>query len=337
MVFFLIEMLMIAVFQSSANYTRCTWASRVIPIVLGLILLGAAILKTYQLATEPILEKGILSSRLVQVIVVEFQLGLAFWLMSGIQSRRAHLVGIITFAMFAIYNLLLLVEGQRSCGCFGNLEVSPWFTLGLDVVAVIALYGSLLTMRLGPVSRELGPPMRSDTGGQEETPDAPLSSYSQARGGAVWFLLFLVAALTSGYATFAFRNTGLEEDDQLLKAGRTVLLEPEKWQTGKPFPLFRWIDNSEPLRTGSWVVILFKHDCLHCQQEIPQLIEEFDSRGARVALLELPPHGPFPLSRLPLMLKLKDEIDWFCQVPVICELANGNVVRVRRDPEIAHH
>jgi hypothetical protein len=37
------------------------------------------------------------------------------------------------FGILTGVSLYLAVEGQASCGCFGKVEVSPWWTLALDV------------------------------------------------------------------------------------------------------------------------------------------------------------------------------------------------------------
>ena len=58
-------------------------------IILGLILLTAAALKGHQLATEPVAETGVLSSRWFLIGGVEFELFFGLWLTSGLQPPRA--------------------------------------------------------------------------------------------------------------------------------------------------------------------------------------------------------------------------------------------------------
>jgi hypothetical protein len=36
-------------------------------------------------------------------------------------------------------SLYLALAGQRSCGCFGRMTVSPWLTLIFDIAAMAAL------------------------------------------------------------------------------------------------------------------------------------------------------------------------------------------------------
>ncbi len=55
----------------------------VVRVALGLLLLTAAGLKGYQLATEPVAEDGLLTSRWFLIAVVEFELTFSLWLLSG--------------------------------------------------------------------------------------------------------------------------------------------------------------------------------------------------------------------------------------------------------------
>ncbi len=54
----------------------------VVRIGLGLLLLTAAALKGHQLATEPVAETGLLTSRWFLIAVVEFELFFGLWLMA---------------------------------------------------------------------------------------------------------------------------------------------------------------------------------------------------------------------------------------------------------------
>ena len=65
------------------------WAT---PLV-ALVLLVAAVLKAHQLATEPVVGSGLLDSRWLLVAVVQHELFLAFWLLSGLFPRTACCFG----------------------------------------------------------------------------------------------------------------------------------------------------------------------------------------------------------------------------------------------------
>jgi hypothetical protein len=75
--------------------------------------------------------------------------------LSGLAPRAAWLASLVFFALGAAANLYLVLEGQRSCGCFGRVEVNPWWTVGLDAAIVLALMGCR------PLLRTVSNPTRS--------------------------------------------------------------------------------------------------------------------------------------------------------------------------------
>ena len=103
------------------------------------ILIAAALLKGYQLATAPVVGSGLFSSRAFLIALVEFEWLLGVWLLSGLYPRRAWQVALACFAGFACVSLYKGLSGDASCGCFGRVEVSQRWTLVLDLGAVLAL------------------------------------------------------------------------------------------------------------------------------------------------------------------------------------------------------
>ena len=49
------------------------------------------------------------------------------------------LVCLSSFVIFAIVNSQLVLVGQASCGCFGSLQVSPVYALGIDLIVILLL------------------------------------------------------------------------------------------------------------------------------------------------------------------------------------------------------
>ncbi len=111
----------------------------VVRMILGGILLVAAGLKAYQLATEPAAEISLMTSRWFLVGVVEFEVLLGLCLIAGVLSKPVWLVTLGCFSVFTCATLYKALTGEASCGCFGSVHVNPWYTLGLDVAAVFAL------------------------------------------------------------------------------------------------------------------------------------------------------------------------------------------------------
>ncbi len=117
----------------------CAW--RVLRVALGSLLLTAAVLKGYQLATGPVAEAGLLTSRWFLVLVVEFESILGVWLLAS--KRFPRLTWMVTIGCFGIFTGVSLHEaacGQPNCGCFGKLLVPPQATFVLDLGIVAALY-----------------------------------------------------------------------------------------------------------------------------------------------------------------------------------------------------
>jgi hypothetical protein len=73
------------------------------------------------------------------LIAPVFEIILACWLLSGRWRFGSFAVATFTFVVFVVINIFQLRAGQTSCGCLGAAKVSPWVTLTLDVIVVLAL------------------------------------------------------------------------------------------------------------------------------------------------------------------------------------------------------
>ena len=111
----------------------------VVRVTLGLLLILAAILKGHQLATEPVPGTDIFESRWLLIAAVELELVFGFWLLAGHRPRATWWAALTCFGVFAIVSAFKTITGAESCGCFGRVVVSPWYTLALDVGAIAAL------------------------------------------------------------------------------------------------------------------------------------------------------------------------------------------------------
>lgn len=75
----------------------------------------------------------------VQVAVVEWELILGLWLLTGAVPVAARIACFITFLAFAGVSFYLGMIGQASCGCFGAIQASPWHAFAFDVGILILL------------------------------------------------------------------------------------------------------------------------------------------------------------------------------------------------------
>ncbi len=107
--------------------------------LVGVVLLTAAAMKDYQLATGPVAETSLLTSRWFMITAVEFEWALGLCLVGGLWKRQTWWAAVVSFTIFACITAYKVWQGEASCGCFGKVEIDPRYTLGLDLVLLAAL------------------------------------------------------------------------------------------------------------------------------------------------------------------------------------------------------
>lgn len=110
-----------------------------VPVVLGLVLLAAGGLKAHEVVVEPAVGETFWGSRWFLAGLVEFELLLGMWLISGWQASQARKVALATFSVFLVVAVYRAANGASSCACFGRLEVSSRFAVVLDIGALVAI------------------------------------------------------------------------------------------------------------------------------------------------------------------------------------------------------
>ena len=114
---------------------RAGLALKVTLAVWAVVLMAAAVLKR----TVFIGTARCCSGRVLAALVIMVELISASALVLNPNKARARALGMILFGGFAVAALVEGVQGRVSCGCFGPLAVSPWYTLALDLTAVASL------------------------------------------------------------------------------------------------------------------------------------------------------------------------------------------------------
>jgi hypothetical protein len=293
-------------------------------IVLALPLLAAAALKSQQLMTEGVLGSGLLGSRWFLIAVVEFELFFGLWLLSGLLPRLTWLAALGCFSAFASVALFKAISGAASCGCFGRVAVSPWYTVSFDGIAIV----SLLFWR----PRRLAPPFERRAGGEGES--APLRAFAPSLVRlAVVFGAWLLLGVSAGIAMGTNRDTTMSDAGQVLAGGKIILLQPEMW-IGKRLPLLPYIDNGAILSRGDWLVVFHRQGCQKCQERLPSFARlAADWAGhpgkPRVVFVEMPPFtgrdvGPANM-RFVTAARLSDAKEWFVETPVAVMVKSGEV------------
>jgi hypothetical protein len=105
------------------------------PFFVGGLLLIAAGLKSYSLLVEPV--TGPLWQP-VAVVALEVFCGLA--LLLGVWPQQIRWGALAMFAAFLSFSLGKGFSGASSCGCLGQIDLSPWAAVILDIVTLLALW-----------------------------------------------------------------------------------------------------------------------------------------------------------------------------------------------------
>ncbi|MBW7989259.1 MAG: hypothetical protein FVQ84_04480 [Planctomycetes bacterium] len=294
-------------------------ASNIVVKILAIVLLAAAVLKGWQLLTEPVANNDIWSYRPFLILTVEFELALAIWLLSGLFKKAAWLAGLLCFSAFSVVTLYKALTGADSCGCFGSVHINPWITLLIiDLPAVMAL----LIFRPGLSL----PPALSFLRKQKSIKNL-LKEFLAPLPSAPRFAM--TAFLTISILGISAPILALNEPPQVTSSYE--ILEPKTW-IGKELPILEHIDIAESLRKGTWLVLLYHYDCPDCGTAIPkyeQIARDLAGNEdfLRIALIAVPPYGQGPASEnSPCTLgQLAETKEWFVTTPAVALLTDGKV------------
>lgn len=287
--------------------------------LLGILLLIAAALKGWQLLTEPVANNDIWSYRPFLILTVEFELALAIWLLSGLFKKAVWLVSLLCFSAFSAITLYKAITGADSCGCFGSIHVNPWISLLIiDLPAVMAL--SIFRPGLS------FPPAPSFLRKQESMKNL-IKEFLTPLPSAPRFAM--TAFLTISILGISAPILALNEPPQITT--HYEVLEPKTW-VGKELPILEHIDIAESLKKGTWLVLLYHHDCPDCAWAIPmyeQMARELEGNEdfMRIALIAVPPYGRGPISENSLCTRgrLAETKEWFVTTPAVALLTDGKV------------
>jgi hypothetical protein len=119
------------------NWLRQT-AWWILPI--AALLIVAALLKAYYVATNDPLIVTWRENRWIQLALVIYELLLALILVSGWYAPIVRYLGLATFFVYfevALYEAL--ISSRPTCSCFGALNLSPWWAVLADIVSILLL------------------------------------------------------------------------------------------------------------------------------------------------------------------------------------------------------
>ncbi len=287
--------------------------SSLVPFSVGTVLLAAALLKAAFISASI----GNPGGTLEQALLINLELLLAavcFW---GGVPKTTRKVLLVVFGGFAVYSFFLLAANAESCGCFGTVMIPPGWTLALDCVVLTLLF-CWRPDAMTPIKARPGRPVHQ------------------------FGILFFLTAVPAWVWMIASWPTSVSGEEDLASVGGTMHLQTDNWP-GKVFPLVEQVDIGHQLRRGSWLVVLFHHDCVKCRETIPGYLAyaaELKTYGSmkRMALVEIPPYGQRTHKSLHdssvMVGKLSDNHDWVVQTPCEIMLENGVVVSTSTEMKV---
>ena len=278
-----------------------------IAVATGLLLMTAAGFKLVSPADSYALRVTYDVPWWLLVASLQFELAVAFWLISGWQAVLARRASIALFAAFAVFSLYRALAGYETCGCFGSMRVNPWLTFlfDLSMVAVLA---------------SVRPAVKA------ERDDWSVASVRRLSAGLAYLgVTAFVLVRSTVLANIPENVAGVTSTESL------VILEPEKW-VGQDFPLSHELSPKVDFNEGKWLLLFYHHDCSKCQELIPRY-EAFASQMAkrreqlRVALIEVPPVSTKTERRSQAIqhMTLNPAKEWFVQTPMALMLESGIV------------
>lgn len=279
----------------------------ILRVLISIILLTASCMKAHMLATTPMLGDDILHSRWFNIVVVQFETFFGIWLFVGLLPKLTGLASIGCFTIFAAVSGYKAVSGEASCGCWGAVDVNPWYTMLFDLVVV-----GLLVVFRPKVNWKFG--------------------LNFAKQQAVNYCLIAIplgAFVFWGISQVKFQQ--LQEVGQVLEHGSVVKLDPQGW-INKAFPLCSHCDIGEKIATGHWIVMLYRAGCSECREVTPVIIELAQKNDFPLAVLTMNASEDIGSSEFdnmkPLTGLLNPEITWFVETPIVLELDNSVVKQV---------
>jgi hypothetical protein len=112
-------------------------------VTVGLFLLVTGTLKVHGLLVDPLKTELLGIPSWLQILAIQVEFLLALWLLSGLHSRWALMSATAFFAIAGGIAAKQVYENQQTCGCFGNFDVNPALTLGLDIIVLAMLAATL--------------------------------------------------------------------------------------------------------------------------------------------------------------------------------------------------
>lgn len=329
-------------------------ANKVVMTLAGLLLIAAAVLKIIEaihICIPGWREHGLWESYELLLVQLPLELSLGIWLLSGLFRKAAWLAGTLAFLGFIGVTFYKGIAGAESCGCFGQIHVNPWMTLGLIDIPMFLL---LAINRPGREYRLLPPPW-------------PNVYHAMIFAAPIFAALIFIAP-----AMVAFRPDCVKPDAMTAQApviitkyvyveqpvgpnAPRVAIDPNQKPVEPnqatppattpnvpPVQLSTWlehIDIADQLKQGIVVILMYHHDCPVCATMVPKYDQYYrkmqsqNDDSMKIAFVAIPPYGekgPVPADTACLHGKLRPRQDgklWAITSPYVIALIDGQQIK----------
>ncbi len=113
--------------RARINWPSARW-------VVAVVLLTAASLKAYRLATQYV------DSANLDALLIGSEGTLGIWLIVGVWPRLSWVLSGLGFLGFAAFNAWQIVYGNGDCGCLGMISAPPSIMLAVDLLLLLILW-----------------------------------------------------------------------------------------------------------------------------------------------------------------------------------------------------
>lgn len=305
-----------------------TFATRHFPRLLGVVLIAAACLKSFEISSVGIrqVEQSSLGDLQAGAVVVELVLGAA--LLTRFWHRITLWTTVVLFLLFVFINVQNIVSGIQRCNCLGALSPGPGWMLVLDIVALGMLVVVLWRERI----------TTSDSGFSGPRITRRFNVEARPSSQRLWhFMKQMLGMSMVALVLFAFINRyeysgSLHSVKSKISDDRVVVVQPESW-LGHALPIVGSIDLAETISEGRWQLVFVDWHCEQCRALIDSYYrtvgeESRHGRGlGQVAFVEVPPYQARHRydGDGPLWGRLSNDVQWFIPTPLIVSLDNLEV------------
>jgi hypothetical protein len=290
---------------------RSAFGSTAVWLAITILLWLSALLKVHALYAGGAWHNHDSLPRWISLVVIGFETILGLAIILELRPVLTWRVAQLTFGVFCARSLLKALGGENTCGCFGVISVSPYLSVAVNAVILLAI-------------GLIGPPGRL----RSVTP------------GTMHFrLVRSLPALTISLLAILFATAVWQHGPQGLAEAFSILPPaPDGPPTvGKQWPFLDDVKPATNFTQSTWHLLVYRWRCPHCQTAIEAFQREAEALATltervRFAIIELPPYeAPQPEPSTLLSLWARAQKGTSVNTPLLVRLDDGIVTSVTNE------